>query len=242
MRVLVIENFVNTPLGLVGTALRQAGAEIELRRAHLGEPLPADPGEHDALVILGGGQSAVDDADSPWLPGLAALARAFGDADQAVLGVCLGAQLLARAYGATNILAQPVEFGWREVHPTAAGKGDPLVSALGEGAPIFHWHQDTFTLPPGAAHLATSAMTDMQGFRIGRAVYGIQFHFEADRAHVAQWSEDFAAEIGATVPDWPERHAGEAARHGARADAIGLEIARRWVGLIRPVVKRAAGG
>jgi hypothetical protein len=107
------------------------------------------------------------------------------------------------------------------------------MAALDEGVPIFHWHVDTVSLPPGAVHLATSAETDVQAFRIGRAVYGIQFHFEADRGVVEAWNRHFRDEIAADVPDWPDRYAAEAARHGAAADAVGLAIARAWVELVR---------
>lgn len=233
MHVLVVENFVGTPLGQVGTALAEAGAEIDLRRAFAGDELPAGHAAHDALVVLGGGQSALDDVDSPWLPKLAALTRSFGEADKAVLGICLGAQLVARGHGATNILDRPIEFGWHEVRPTEEGRADPLVSALGPGGPIFHWHVDTFTLPPGATHLAASDRTAIQAFRIGRAVYGIQFHFEADRKLVEMWNSYFAEAIAAYAPDWPERFAAEAAKHGPRADSTGLAIARAWTRLIR---------
>ena len=233
MRVIVIENYVGTPLGQVGTALAEVGADIEIRRAWQGEPVPADPGGFDALVVLGGEQSALDDEDHPWLPQVADLTRAFGVADKAVLGICLGAQLIARGHGATNILGRPVEFGWHEVRPTPAGRDDPVIAALGDAAPLFHWHLDTYTLPPDAVHLATSAMTEMQAFRIGRAVYGIQFHFEADRGLVERWNEDFADVIADHAPDWPERHPRDAERHGEKADATGLALARAWVGLIR---------
>ena len=93
-----------------------------------------------------------------------------------------------------------------------------LSALLGEGAPLFHWHLDTFTLPPGAVHLAASAMTENQAFRIGRAVYGIQFHFEADRALVERWNREFAELIAEETPDWPERHAarGRAPRRRGR--------------------------
>ncbi|KAB2869030.1 MAG: type 1 glutamine amidotransferase [Bauldia sp.] len=234
MRVLVVENFAGTPLGQVGTALLEAGAGIDLRRAHLGEPLPEGHAGHDGLVVLGGGQSALDDDDHPFLPAVAALGRTFGAADKAVLGICLGAQLVARGHGAENILGRPVEFGWHEVRATESGRSDPLIAAIGGGSPVFHWHADTFTLPPGAVHLATSGMTAHQAFRIGRAVYGIQFHFEADRSVVAGWNGVFADEIASHTPDWADRYPLEAARHGARADATGLAIARRWVGLIEP--------
>ncbi len=133
----------------------------------------------------------------------------------------------------TNILGRPIEFGWHEVRPTPAGRADPLLSALGEGAPLFHWHLDTFTLPPGAVHLATSALTEMQAFRIGRAVYGIQFHFEADRPLVERWNDQFPEVIARHAPDWPARHPREAALHGPKSDAAGMALARAWAGLIR---------
>ena len=232
MRVLVIENYFGTTLGQVGTALDEAGIDSDLRRVWKGSALPRRPNGHDALVVLGGEQSAVDDDAHPYLPQVAALTKAFGAADKAVLGICLGAQLVARGHGATNILGRPVEFGWHEVTPTEAGRRDPVLSALGAGAPQFQWHADTFTLPQGAAHLASSAMTENQAFRIGRAVYGIQFHFEADRRTVERWNSDFAEVIAKETPDWPVRHPHEAARHGPAADAAGLALARAWVKLI----------
>jgi len=231
-RVLVVENFPATPPGVVGDALDEAGAVIDRRRADLGAPLPADATAHDGMVILGGGQSALDDADYPYLPALARLARVFGEAGKPVLGICLGAQIVARGHGAANILGRPIEFGWREVRTTGAGRADPVVSAIGAAAPLFHWHNDTFTLPPGAAHLAASDMTAIQAFRVGRAVYGLQFHFEADRRLVAEWTRDLADTIAESDPTWSDRHAAEAARHGPAADAAGLALARAWVRLL----------
>jgi GMP synthase-like glutamine amidotransferase len=232
MRVLVIENYPKTTLGLVGAALDEAGAQVAIVRTHEGEGLPASPDGFDALIMLGGAQDALDDESHPHLKHQATLARAFGDDGKAVLGICLGAQILARGYGATNILGRPLEFGWHEIRPTADGRADPVLSAIGDATPIFHWHVDTFTLPPGAVHLATSAMTPLQAFRIGRAAYGIQFHFEAGTELVASWTENFAAEIVDSAPDWFDRRPAEAARHGPAADAAGLALARAWTALI----------
>lgn len=233
MTVLIVENYPKTLPGLVGTALDEAGARSEIVRTHAGDRLPESHERYAAMVLLGGAQSALDDAEHPYLPAEAELARSFGTAGKAVLGICLGAQLVARGYGAQNILNRPLEFGWHPVRPTEEGRDDPVVSAIGPGAPLFHWHLDTFSLPSGASNLATSDMTAIQAFRIGRAVYGIQFHFEADTAMVADWTRQFAEEIAPAVPDWFERHAGEAARHGPAADAAGLALARAWVALIR---------
>ncbi len=235
MRVLVIENYPKATLGLVGEALAEAGAECRILRMYAGDTLPAAPDGFDALVMLGGAQDALDDENHPYLKDEAALARAFGDADKGVLGICLGAQILARGYGAENILGRPIEFGWHEVRATEAGRADTVLAEIGATAPLFHWHLDTFTLPPGAVHLAESAMTPLQAFRIGRAVYGVQFHFEAGTELVASWTRDFAGEIEDCAPDWFARHPQEAARHGAAADAAGRALARAWTALaVRP--------
>jgi len=108
MRVLVIENFVGTPPGQVGHALAHAGIETEVRQAFQGDVVPDTPDGYAGLVVLGGAQSARDDADHPYLPRIAALARQFGDRDKPVLGICLGAQLLAGL--------------WRREHPRPAGR------------------------------------------------------------------------------------------------------------------------
>jgi len=238
MRVLIVENYKSTPPGLVGVALREAGANIDLRQAHLGAPLPDKASEHDAVVVLGGEQNALSDDISPWFPGLMSLLRDFGDHDRPVLGICLGAQLVARAWGGSNIIGRPVEFGWHTVWPLDDGRTDPVIAGLGIMSPVFHWHEDTFTLPPGAVRLASSEMTANQAFRIGRAVYGVQFHFEADRSLVADWSAEFAPTIANYAPDWAERHPVDAERHGVRADATGLELARRWVSLVKAPTAR----
>ncbi|MCB1502697.1 MAG: type 1 glutamine amidotransferase [Bauldia sp.] len=238
MRVLVIENYRSTPAGLVGVALREAGAEIDVRQAHLGASLPEDASKHDGVVVLGGEQNALADDASPWFPALLSLLRDFGARDRPVLGICLGAQLVARAWGGRNIIGRPVEFGWHAVWPAEEGKKDPVAAGLGTVSPVFHWHEDTFILPPGAVHLASSDVTANQAFRIGRAVYGFQFHFEADRSLVADWSVEFAPTIASYAPDWPERHPVDAERHGARADAVGLDLARRWVSLVKASASR----
>ena len=101
-----------------------------------------------------------------------------------------------------------------------------------ETFPIFQWHSDTFTLPEGAVHLARSAGAAHQAFRIGRATYGTQFHFEASRSVVRDWSKTFPETIERMLPGWPERHPELAETHGIPADAHGLALARAWVSLI----------
>lgn len=232
MRVLVVQNYQDTGLGLVGRALEEVEARIDLRQAYLGEHLPTDDADHDALVVLGGDQNALDDEDYPYLPALAGLIRRFGDADKAVLGICLGSQLVARGYDADNIIGRSTEFGWHEVERSSGVESDPVLSAVPYRFPIFHWHSDTFSLPEGATHLASSAMTINQAFRIGRAVYGIQFHFEADTKLVEQWTHTFREQIIRNHAAWLSNYQAHAERNGADADAAGLALARAWVALI----------
>jgi len=232
MRVLVVQNYQNTGLGQVGRALEEANATIDLRQPYLGELLPNDDTNHDALVVLGGDQNALADDAYPYLPALARLIKRFGDADRAVLGICLGSQLVARGYGAENILGRPTEFGWHEVTGTIEAKSDRVLSAVSQQFPIFHWHSDTFSLPEGAVHLASSAMTRNQAFRIGRAVYGIQFHFEADTGLVDEWRRVFHDQIENLDAAWLANYHTYLERDGAAADTAGLALARAWVALI----------
>jgi GMP synthase-like glutamine amidotransferase len=229
MRILMIDHFEGSEAGIVGRALVDAGAVIDRRAPYRGEPLPTDADGHDALVSFGGPQNALDDARFPYLAPLAALTAQFGAANKAVLGICLGSQVIARGHGATNILGRPIEFGWREVRPTAEGRADPVISALGDGAPVFHWHSDTFTLPPGAAHLASSDHTATQAFRIGRAVYGIQFHFEADTAIVTDWSTAFPEIVETAHPGWLDALPVLSQSLGRQAEQVGRRLADGFI-------------
>jgi GMP synthase (glutamine-hydrolysing) len=157
---------------------------------------------------------------------------AFTAADKPVLGICLGSQLLARAHGAENLIGTAPEFGWRDVTLSEAGRNDPVLAGVDGQFPIFQWHSDTFTLPDGAVHLAHSAQAAHQCFRLARATYGMQFHFEASRAVVADWTRRFPDLTEKMEPGWQTAHPARATTVGRHADAAGLQIARNWVGLI----------
>jgi GMP synthase (glutamine-hydrolysing) len=231
MRVAIVENTRVTHHGLVGVALHERAALIDLYRPYAGQPLPERP-EADALVVFGGEQAATDDDIHPYLPALADLMAAFTAADKPVLGICLGSQILARAYGAENHLGTAPEFGWVDVSLTPEGREDPVLSVLPERFPVFQWHSDTFTLPAGALHLASSPTAAHQAFRIGRATYGTQFHFEASRTVVEDWTRTFPEATERMAPGWIAAHPDLARTRGLEADAHGLALARAWVGLI----------
>ena len=231
MRVAIVENTRITHHGQVGVALHEQAALIDLWKPWADRRLPTTD-DADALVVFGGEQSARDDDTHPYLPALADLMAAYTAADKPVLGICLGSQILARAYGADNHLGTAPEFGWVDVTLTDAGRADPVLGHLPVTFPIFQWHSDTFTLPPGATHLAQSPVAAQQAFRIGRATYGTQFHFEASRSVVQDWTRTFPEATDRLSPGWAARHPELARTRGAEADAHGLALARAWVGLI----------
>jgi GMP synthase (glutamine-hydrolysing) len=231
MRIAIVENTRVTHHGLVGVALHERAALIDIHRPWTGQPLPDGP-EADALVVFGGEQAATDDDIHPYLPRLADLMAAYTSADKPVLGICLGSQILARAYGAENHLGQAPEFGWTDITLTREGRADPVLSVLPQTFPAFQWHSDTFTLPAGAVQLASSPGAAQQAFRIGRATYGTQFHFEASRAVVADWLHRFPDAVARMDATFAARHTDLARQFGQAADDHGLALARAWVSLI----------
>ncbi|MBC2771347.1 type 1 glutamine amidotransferase [Rhizobium sp. AQ_MP] len=233
MRVAIVENTRVTEAGQVGIALAEAGAKTITFSPYAGEALPNFEA-HDALVVFGGEQSARDDDRHPYLPELAKLMRRFGDSGKAVLGICLGSQLLARAYGGENLIGAAPEFGWHTIGRTEAGGVDPVLAAMPDRFLSFQWHDDTFTLPRGATHLAENAAARHQAFRMGRAAYGFQFHFEANRDVVRNWMTHFPEVIESKEPGWLSRHAELEPTDGALSDEAGLAIARAWVRQINP--------
>lgn len=181
----------------------------------------------DLLVVLGGPVGAYQDDAYPFLAEETALLRSRLARGEPVLGVCLGAQLIAAAAGGQVGPATEPEIGWGPVELTAAGAGSPLAALT---APVLHWHGDTFTLPPGAVRLASTARCRNQAFAIGRHVLGLQFHAEVTEAAVESWLIGHAVEIartpGITVPGLRT----DGRRHAARLAEQGSEVVRRWLG------------
>jgi GMP synthase (glutamine-hydrolysing) len=104
-----------------------------------------------------------------------------------VLGICLGAQLLAHSLGSEVRRHHVSEIGWYDLATTAAGRSDPVFAPLGDAAPIFQWHGYTFAIPDGATHLARTGTCENQAFRYGDNAYGFQFHLEMDKPLIERW-------------------------------------------------------
>ncbi len=194
MRMAVLQHVAfEGPAAIAGWAAA-CGAPVAFSHLYRGDPLPA-LADFDMLTVMGGPMSANDEAKLAWLAPEIVLVREAIGAGKIVAGVCLGAQIIAKALGARVYAAQEKEIGWFEVKRTEAA--GPIFNGLPAAFPAFHWHGETFDLPAGAVRLAETASTPNQAFGIGARVLGLQFHMEATPASVAGLLENCADEIGA---------------------------------------------
>lgn len=191
--VLVVENDLSAPIGMLDGWLREAGAELVMCSPATGQPLPADLAGYSALVVLGGGMGANDDERAGWLPRLRQLLAEAVRTELPTLGVCLGAQLLAAATGGRVRTAETPEYGSQLVAKRQAAAADPLFREVPITPDVLQWHVDEISeLPPGAVLLASSPVCEVQAFRLGRLAWGLQFHIETTPEIVALWARQDA--------------------------------------------------
>ncbi len=197
-RILVVQHVPYEPLGTLDALLR--ARKIRIRYVNFARNPEARPDldGYDALIVLGGPMNLDQQERHPHLKTELELLAAALARGTPVLGICLGAQLLAHALGAAVGRNSAKELGWHEVRLTPAGQGDGALQQLGPRAPAFHWHGDTFALPSGAEHLAESDLCPNQAFRYGKQTYGLQFHLEVDAHLIDRWLRLHARELAAT--------------------------------------------
>lgn len=191
--ILVIAHDPLFPSGPLRALLAKRSLTQRTLRLYLGDPIPSDVRRFKAIVSLGGSMSADDEQQFPFLRDEISLLRSAVVAGVPVLGISLGARILARALGGSVRRAPIAERGWSSVQITAAGLRDTLFAGLTSPLRAFHWHDEAFTLPPGAELLATTHACRNQAFRFAMA-WGVQFHPEIDAAMIDDWSigtEDF---------------------------------------------------
>ncbi len=163
-------------------------------RLYESDPLP-QPDEFDCLIVMGGPMGAADLREYPWLADEHKCLCAALDADKAMLGICLGAQLIAAALGARVYANTEMEIGWYPVTETPDCDSTAYSGFLGGELPVLHWHGDTFELPHGSVHLARSVACEQQAFSYGECVIGLQFHLEMAREHASTIIDVSAAEL-----------------------------------------------
>jgi len=235
MRILVLQNDPASPPGAVAERLAARGAQLEIRRVLHGDALPSSPNGYAGALILGGVMSANDDDKYPALAPMRQLLRDFHAADKPLLGICLGSQVLARCFGAEVRLHTEYEFGHVPLEFTAAGRHDALLAGLPNPQWIMQSHEDTFDVPPEGVGLMTGETCVNQAFRVGRATYAFQCHFETTPDIIQMWIDQFGPNLrkrlgdsAAAIFERLERdRLGRAAAQRAFADAV----TDRWASL-----------
>ncbi len=192
MRTVILKNIRNEGPGTIADHLDKAGLYYDVLEPDLVPTLKNLDG-YDALVVLGGPMAVHEAEDHPQVEASLRLIKEALRKDLRVFGVCLGAQLMAHAMGASVYKGPRQETGWMEIELTKDGLMDPVLSELSVGqtaaSKVFQWHGDTFDIPQGATRLAGSESFPNQAFRTGKGAYALQFHVEVTKEIVSGWAE-----------------------------------------------------
>lgn len=184
--VLIVQHAQHEHPAAVRRALESQGIQTLWLHPYRGEEFPRI--DHiSGMISLGGPMSANDEGEHPWIAKECRLLRESVEAGLPTVGICLGAQMMARALGGKVERHEKYELGWFPIELNEAGKDDPILGSVGEVPMVYHWHGDTFHLPPQATLLASSKACARQAYRINERVYGFQFHPEADHQLVHEW-------------------------------------------------------
>jgi GMP synthase (glutamine-hydrolysing) len=191
-RLLVVQHENDCPPGWVGEWLVDVGAEIDVRHPYRGDSLPDDLEDFAGMVVLGGSMGANDDAAYPWLTEVKQLMRLAATDHVPTLGICLGHQLCAAAFGG-RVEVNPAgqQIGILDVGWTSAATDDALVGPLAGPVRAVQWNNDIVTeLPPGAVVLAQTPDSVVQAARFAPTVWGVQWHPETGADILQAWADD----------------------------------------------------
>ncbi|MEM6783333.1 MAG: amidotransferase [Bacteroidota bacterium] len=173
---------------------------------------PPDAADIDGLVVMGGPMNIYEEDSYPWLVDEKALISDTLEAGKPVVGVCLGAQLIADALGSRVVPVGQKEIGWFPLSLTGGGRAHPMLEGSPDSFPVFHWHGETFPLPDGAVHLARTPVCETQAFLWGDRVLGLQCHLEMTTTSIDAIIEGCADEL-ADAQGQPWVQTAEAMRH-----------------------------
>lgn len=197
MRVHSLHHVPFEGLAAIETYMRENGHALSATRLYAGDPLPAMD-SFDWLVVMGGPMGIYDEDDYPWLTAEKRCIRKAIEAGKIVLGICLGAQLIADVLGARVFFSGHREIGWFEIKRAPEADATWLAAVFPEQAEVFHWHGDTFDIPDGAVRLAGSVACRNQGFLYQDRVVALQFHLETTPDSAAALMENCANELDGT--------------------------------------------
>jgi GMP synthase-like glutamine amidotransferase len=189
MKLLAVKNIEIEGLGNFKKSFESRGVEITEINAFKGEK--AQEEDFDILLILGGPMGVYEEDKYPFLSYEKELIKKFYSSGKKILGVCLGAQLIASTFGAKVYKGKwGKEIGWDFIYPQ-----EQLETVYQNEIEVFHWHGDTFDLPEGAVRMASSVKYKNQAFRIGTQVVGLQFHLEVTKEDIEKWIEAYKEEL-----------------------------------------------
>lgn len=230
---LVLRHVEREHIGALAAALERARMEYQYCDVFRGDSVPETLSDCRGLIVMGGPMGVYEADRYPFLKQEQALIRHAADSDLPVLGICLGAQLIASALGARVYPGSRKEIGWYPVEVVAPE--DDLASELPSRFIAFHWHGDTFELPAGATRLFRSHLYENQGFRWGQNVYAFQFHFEINAAMINDWLQDTAcrAELAALPEVSPETILRQTAQWAPELEELSGKVFQRF--FARPV-------
>jgi GMP synthase (glutamine-hydrolysing) len=214
-------------LGIIETSLCEAGYTPHVYDACVDDLQTIEPVKSDLVIFLGGPIGAYEDDRYPFLVEELRILEARLAVGRPTLGICLGAQLIARALGAKVYRGPAKEIGWAPIRLSEAGRASPLKHL--DGKHVLHWHGDTFDLPDGAMLLASTSLVAHQAFAVGPNVLGLQFHGETDGADIERWLVGHACELAGAGID-PRVIRDDTARHGAALAEAGANLFADWLG------------
>jgi GMP synthase (glutamine-hydrolysing) len=228
--VLIIQHEAGEGPGTIEEEVIRAGHKVRRVRIDQGDKVPNEPGAMGGLVVMGGSMGVGDQGKLSHLKDEIALLKQFHKGERPILGICLGAQLLAAALG-TEVAAGEKEIGWFPVRKLPDAFKDPVLRRLPENFPALMWHRDHFALPKGAVHLLSTEKCACAAFRHGKKAYGLVPHLEMTAAMVDEMVassrkklESAGVEVSGILEDTSE--------NAEPAEELARVMWRAWIGLL----------
>ncbi len=233
MRILVFQNFDLTPLGVLDQCIQKRSGFVDTFYSFLDGSIPKDSTKFDGLIILGGPMSADDDEHYPKLRDMVNLIHQFDSQEKPILGICLGAQIIARAFGGKVYKSSKFELGFTPVFSEESLILDDKV--LCKCPPILHtmqWHFDTFDLPKKATLLMYGEKCQNQAYRIGKNIYGFQFHLEVNREILQTWIDTRNDFIKINYPNFAQTLTQQMNQYIEESEEFCRNVGNAWLDLV----------